>query len=87
MLNQILLAALVFQDTSQVTADVNSGLFYLMAAYAVVWLFIFGYLYSLNRRQNRLREEINLLKQAETTREEAVRENQLDVSNPRQTGG
>ncbi len=31
---------------------------YLVAAYVVVWLILFGYIFSLRRTQNRLREEV-----------------------------
>ncbi len=87
MLNQLTFYTIIFQDKTQVTGDVNSGLFYLLAAYAVVWLFIFGYLYSLNRRQNRLRHEIDLLQQGENDLEEPVQNEKIIPPNPRQTGG
>jgi CcmD family protein len=36
---------------------------FLFAAYAVVWLLIVGYLFSLSRRQKKLAQEIETLKQ------------------------
>lgn len=38
------------------------NLSYLFAGYAVIWLFLFAYLYSLSRRENDLRNEIERLK-------------------------
>jgi len=83
MLNQLLLAGLFFQGKPEVTGDVNSGLFYLIAAYAVVWLFIFGYLYSLNRRQSSLRRDIERLKQEEAEREQIRQPEAGSNSQPR----
>lgn len=69
-MNNILYTTILFQEGKpQVAGDVGSGLVYLVAAYAVVWLFIFGYLYSLNRRQARLRQDIDRLKQEEAERQ------------------
>ncbi|MEE8194105.1 MAG: CcmD family protein [Dehalococcoidales bacterium] len=42
---------------------------YLFAAFTVVWLALFGYIFALSRRQQRLRRDIDLLK--ETFKEEA----------------
>ncbi|MEE9583183.1 MAG: CcmD family protein [Dehalococcoidales bacterium] len=42
---------------------------YLFAAFTVVWLALFGYIFILSRRQQRLRRDIDLLK--ETLKEEA----------------
>ena len=39
----------------------NAG--YLFAAYAIVWVVLFGYIFILSRRQKRLRREIDLLKE------------------------
>ncbi len=47
------------------TEQVNSGLIYVIAAYAVIWLLIFGYLYTIQRRQAQLKREIELLKEEE----------------------
>lgn len=41
---------------------------YLFAAFTVVWLALFGYIFVLFRRQQRLRRDIDLLK--ETLKEE-----------------
>jgi len=35
---------------------------FLFAAYAIVWLLIIGYLFSLSRRQKKLAQEIEMLK-------------------------
>ena len=39
----------------------NAG--YLFAAYAIVWVVLFGYIFILIQRQKRLRREIDLLKE------------------------
>ena len=39
----------------------NAG--YLFAAYAIVWVVLFGYIFILFRRQKKLRQEIDLLKE------------------------
>lgn len=36
---------------------------YLFAAYTIVWAVIFGYIFSLSRRQRELRREVDLLKE------------------------
>lgn len=38
------------------------NLSYLFFGYAVIWLFLFGYLYSLSRREHDLRNDIERLK-------------------------
>ena len=38
------------------------NLSYLFFGYAIIWLFLFGYLYSLSRRERELRNEIDRLK-------------------------
>ncbi len=38
------------------------NLSYLFFGYAVIWLFLFGYVYSLSRRERDLRHEIERLK-------------------------
>lgn len=45
------------------TPNPNKNMDFLFAGYAVVWLLIVGYLYSINRRQKRLDREIALLQQ------------------------
>jgi CcmD family protein len=40
----------------------NKNLSFLFAAYAVVWLLIVGYLFSLSRRQKKLAQELEMLK-------------------------
>jgi CcmD family protein len=44
-------------DPAAMRDDV-SGEPYLVAAYIVVWLIFFGYVFALRRSQNRLREEV-----------------------------
>lgn len=43
--------------------QVDSGLIYVVGAYAAIWLLIFAYLFIMNRRQSQLRREIDYLKQ------------------------
>jgi CcmD family protein len=43
--------------------QVDSGLIYVIAAYAVVWLLLFGYIFLMNRRQSQLKRDITLVKQ------------------------
>ncbi len=38
------------------------NLSYLFAGYAVVWLLLFGYLFSITRRQKQIEKEIQMLK-------------------------
>ncbi len=47
----------------------EENLGYLFAAFTVFWLALFGYIFALSRRQQRLRRDIDLLK--ETLKEEA----------------
>lgn len=44
-------------------SSANKNLDYLFAGYAVVWLLLLGYLFSLGRKQKRLEAEIEMLKQ------------------------
>jgi CcmD family protein len=46
------------------------NLSYLFFGYAVIWLFLFGYIYSLSRRERDLRNEVERLK-AERLEEQA----------------
>jgi CcmD family protein len=43
--------------------QVDSGLIYVIAAYAVVWLLLFGYIFLMSRRQSQLKRDITLVKQ------------------------
>ena len=43
--------------------DPNKNLNYLFVAYVIVWVLIAGYLVSISRRQKRLDEEVEMLKQ------------------------
>jgi CcmD family protein len=38
------------------------NLSYLFFGYALIWLFLFGYIYSLSRRERELRNEVERLK-------------------------
>jgi len=40
----------------------NAG--YLFAAFTIIWAMIFGYVFSLSRRQRQLRREIDSLKES-----------------------
>ena len=40
----------------------NAG--YLFAAFTIIWVVLFGYVFSLVQRQKKLRREIDLLKEA-----------------------
>jgi CcmD family protein len=37
---------------------------YLFAAFAIVWVMLFGYIFTLSQRQKRLRREIDSLKES-----------------------
>ncbi len=92
MTNLLVFALVNFQEEPlKVTGDVGSGLIYVIAAYAVVWLFIFGYLFSLTRRQANLRREIEALKQAQAQAEHSplaqAEENRPASISARQLGG
>ncbi len=41
----------------------NSNLGYLFAAYSIIWLLVFGYVFVLIRREKALRKEIAALKE------------------------
>ncbi|NWJ48541.1 MAG: CcmD family protein [Chloroflexi bacterium] len=53
--------------------QVSSGLVYVVAAYAVIWLFIAGYLYTIQRRQAQLKREIDLLREEEEEQKHAAK--------------
>ncbi|CAM3802343.1 CcmD family protein [Mesobacillus zeae] len=38
---------------------------YLVVAYSIVWLIMFGYIYSLGKKQTKLLKEIEFLKEME----------------------
>ena len=42
----------------------GDNLVYVFAAYTIIWLVSFGYLYTINSRQRRLQREIDALKGA-----------------------
>jgi len=52
------------------TSQVDSGFVYVIAAFTVVWLFIAGYLFWLQRRQDSLRQEVQMLRQEEAERQQ-----------------
>lgn len=39
------------------------NLSYLFFAYSLVWIFLFGYIFSLSRKQSRIVKEIRMLKE------------------------
>jgi CcmD family protein len=45
--------------------QVNSGLLYVVLAYGAMWLLIFGYLFTIQRRQSQLKRDIEILKEDE----------------------
>lgn len=51
-----------FQQTTPASSS-SKNLSFLFAAYLIVWLLIVGYLFSLSRRQKKLVQEIETLKQ------------------------
>lgn len=53
------------------TEQVESGFAYAVAAFIVVWLFIAAYLFWLHRRQESLRQEVEMLRQEEADRQAA----------------
>ncbi len=66
-----------FVAQTKPTGDqVETGFVYVIAAFTVVWLFIAGYLFWLNRRQNSLQQEVEMLR-----REEAERQQNLNPAN------
>ncbi|MGH7598756.1 MAG: CcmD family protein [bacterium] len=50
------------QQTTPASSS-NKNLWFLFAAYFIVWLLIVGYLFSLSRRQKKLVQELETLKQ------------------------
>lgn len=51
-----------FLQTTPASAS-NKNLGFLFAGYFIVWLLIVGYLFSLSRRQKKLAQEVESLKQ------------------------
>lgn len=52
------------------TSDqVESGFIYVIAAFMAIWFMIAGYLFWLNRRQENLRREVEMLRQEEAERQ------------------
>lgn len=43
---------------------------YFLAAYIVIWLVLFGYVFSLNNRQRQLKRELEALKEAMKSKKE-----------------
>ncbi len=58
------------------SSQVESGFNFVIAAYAVVWILVFGYIYTLNRRQARLRRDIQTLQAEENERKQQLNSNQ-----------
>jgi len=44
----------------------NKDFWYLFAAYSIIWLVVFGYVFTLIRREKALRKEIAALKEGMT---------------------
>ncbi|MEI7555605.1 CcmD family protein [Candidatus Chlorohelix sp.] len=67
------LAAILAQTVTPPPSQeqVSSGLIYVIAAYAVIWLFIAGYLYTIQRRQAQLKRDIDLLREEEERQKQA----------------
>jgi CcmD family protein len=55
------------QQTTPASSS-NKNLGFLFAAYFIVWLLIVGYLFSLSRRQKKLAQEVEALKQMRQSR-------------------
>lgn len=62
--------------------QVDNGFGFVIAAYAAVWILIFGYIYSLNRRQAKLRRDVEILKEEEAERKEQLRLAQTNQKPP-----
>lgn len=62
--------------------QVDNGFGFVVAAYAAVWILIFGYIYSLNRRQAKIRRDIEVLKEEEAERKEQLRLSQTSQKPP-----
>lgn len=58
-------------QTKPTAEQVESGFGYVIAAFIAIWLFIAGYLFWLHRRQESLRQEVNILRQETLERLEA----------------
>lgn len=56
----------IFQAAPSSSPNKNLG--FLFAAYFIVWLLIVGYLFSLSRRQKKLAQEVESLKQMQQGR-------------------
>ena len=67
MLFNTMLGDLIAQP-KPTSGQVEAGLVYAIAAFVVIWLFIAAYLFWLNRRQESLRREVELLRQEEAER-------------------
>ncbi len=60
------LAEIVAQ--TKTSTDQSDGFVYVIAAFMAIWLFIAGYLFWLHRRQESLRQEVEMLRQEESER-------------------
>jgi CcmD family protein len=54
---------IIFLFQTEPASSSMKNLNFLFAAYAIVWLLIIGYLFSLSRRQKKLAREMEALKQ------------------------
>src|SRR5689334_14250486 len=53
---------------TKTSSEQSDGFGYVIAAFIAIWLFIAGYLFWLNRRQESLRHEVEILRQEEEER-------------------
>ncbi|HEX2909424.1 MAG TPA: CcmD family protein [Chloroflexia bacterium] len=68
LFNALNFLGILIAQTKPTTNQVESGFAYVIAAFIVIWLFIAGYLFWLNRRQEELRREVELLREEEAER-------------------
>lgn len=72
MFNSLFYLGSLIAQTKPTGDQVESGFVYVIAAFTVIWLAIAGYLFWLNRRQENLRREVELLRQEEAERRRAL---------------
>ncbi len=61
------------------------NLSYLFFAFGAIWVILFGYLYSLSRRENNLRNEIERLKADREDEERTARDGRQRTEGERRT--
>jgi CcmD family protein len=75
----------IMAQTKPTSEQVETGFVYVIAAFIAIWLFIFGYLFWLHRRQESLRQEVTMLRQEAAERTES--ETHLHDAKPEQPAG